>query len=89
MKEILQKAANHYAISRDWVSVTAVNDGVSRKIDIPVSGPKGSGLRVKVHGYEFEADENFPPDKLVEFLKKLNIAEQYPSQDTQLGGGGE
>ena len=89
VKEILKKAARNYEISRDWVSVRATNDGVSSKIDIPLSRSQVGGLRVKVHGYEFEADENFPPDKLIEFLKKLNIAEQYPSQDTQLGGGGE
>jgi hypothetical protein len=69
----LLKPVNSCVISEDWVSVAQSNDGSGgrRKIEIPTVASPGSGLRVKVGHYEFEADENFPTDKLAEILRGL------------------
>jgi hypothetical protein len=58
-------------ISSDWIVVTEV-DGTAAKIEIPEYKASKPGLRVKVGVYEFEADEDFPAEKLAELLHKLN-----------------
>jgi|GEM_PF-4145127 len=65
-KEYLLQPVKNWSISSDWVSVTPRNDsGAGYQTDI------SSRLRVKVGQYEFEADENFPADKLAELLRGL------------------
>ena len=60
------------AISSDWVSVVPEIDN-RNKIDIPARASSAVSLRVKVGMYEFEADEKFPADKLVELLRGLAV----------------
>ena len=58
------------AISSELVSVVPRNDN-REKIDIPARVSPSVGLRIKIGKYEFEADENFPADKLAELLRGL------------------
>lgn len=54
-------------ISSDWIAVMP-------KIDIPARPlSAGGNLRVKVGVYEFEADGDFPLDKLAEVLRELAV----------------
>ena len=68
---LLKPLANP-VISSDWVSVVSETDD-GNKINIPSRVSSSAGLRVKVGQYEFEADENFPADKLAELLRGLAV----------------
>jgi len=71
-KEFFLQPDKDWEISSDWVSIVASGESVGRhKIDVPARVSSG-GLRVKVGMYEFEADENFPADKLAELLRSLS-----------------
>lgn len=72
-KECLFSPIANHTISSDWVTVVMANDDNRHKIDIPTRAMSGAGLRVKVGQYEFEADENFPADKLAELLRGLAV----------------
>jgi hypothetical protein len=72
-QDFLLKSVKSCIISEDWVSVTQNSEGCTKehKIDIPACVPSSGGLRIKIGAYEFEADENFPADKLAEILRGL------------------
>jgi len=70
-KDFAHKTVKPPSVSTDWVSVT-VGDG-NRAYIPPTRESSGNGLRVKVGAYEFEADENFPTDKLAELLRGLAV----------------
>jgi len=66
-KEYLPRPVKNWEISSDWVSVTPRNDS-----DAGYKTDNCARLRVKFGQYEFEADENFPADKLAELLRRLS-----------------
>ena len=78
-REISHNQSGRGPISSDWISVAAgKEDYGGEKIEIPISQatrtlPRG-GFRIKVGMVEFEADENFPADKLAELLRGLGVA---------------
>ncbi|GHU57352.1 hypothetical protein AGMMS49975_22790 [Clostridia bacterium] len=66
-------AFGRWQISDDCaaVAVDGNKGGERPKIDIPARKSLTGGIRVKVGAYEFEADENFPADKLAKLLRGL------------------
>jgi hypothetical protein len=72
-KERLLEHTASLNISSDWVSVTRGNGDDNREKTIIPASVTSSGLRVKVGLYEIEAGENFPADKLAEFLRVLAV----------------
>lgn len=81
-----KKHPQNRVISTDWVSI-ASNYSDGNKIDIPEHNqayfinaasfqgePRPPKIHVKAGTYEFEADENFPVDRLARILRELDVS---------------